>query len=411
VDSCGVRISMNEADSGLYGDVDLVLAALRTGPVGLGLRHVREQIVLPSLDAVRASRQQSSWARIAELGIDFTCVIGAVDDSDGTVQEFADHIRDALGGNDGMVAAVENGNEPNDPSEPWNAADPEGWVSLCRTRQQQMGSVFRSDPMLDQIMLAGPSLTGGAGVVKYEALGDLAPDIDLGNFHYYPGSRRQSMPSVELDSIVASVGTNAPGLPVVCTETGMTNATNGAGAMASTPEAVAGVYLPRLPLDHLSRGVSRVFYFELLDDHLNPSGTNPNDHFGLLRYNTQLEPKPAYVAFKRLLDLLRDPGPAFDAVGLELRVSDVPDAYRQLLFQKADGRRYLCMWRDVSVWDQVSNQSVEVDPVDVTVETSSDFSVAVYQPDRQTAPLGRYDRVRTVTVPLAGHVKVLEFTA
>ena len=412
VDSVGVRTAMREGATSLYGDVALVLDALRDDATGLGLRHVREQLILPANDAAQAASQQRAWPQLAALGIDFTSQIGAAPDgSDGTVDEFATYLRQTLGGRDGLVSTVENCNEPNSPAAAWNRSDPTAWIGLCRSRQAAMAARFRPDPALSHIRLAGPSLAGGAGLLKYQALGDLSPDIDLGNFHYYSGIRRLSTPSAELDSILRGVAINAPGQPVICTETGM-NQGRQTAAIAPHPEPVAASYMPRLVLDHFSRGVSRVFIFELLDDHPDPGFTDQESHFGLLRYsNGSLEPKLSYISLKRLLDLLREPGAEFTPSGLAMLVQGAPPDYRQLLFQKSNGRHYLCMWRDVSIWNQTTSTPIDVQEYAVRVTLATATTINVYRPAKQTPPVSTYSQTVSVEVPLAGDVNVLEILA
>lgn len=410
VDIMGVRTTLY-ASATAYGNVPLVLNAVRDDAKGLGIRHLREAIILPSVNATMASKQRAAWPQFAALGIDFTSVIGDPDDSDGTVAAYASYIKEYLGGNSGLVSTVENSNEPNDTSSPWNKTNPDGWIPLVRARQQQMATVFRNDPALNRIKLAGPTITGGAGIAKYQQLGDLSPNIDLGNFHYYSGNRKLSTPAAELDDILMGLSVNAPGKSVICTETGMHQANYATSPMAPTPEDVAGVYMPRVALEHYFRGINRVFEFELFDDVANPSFSDQEAHFGLLRYNTKtLDKKPAYLSLKRLLDLLREPGASFEPEGLYMQVTGAPDDYRQILFEKSDGRRYLCMWRDVSIWDQVLNKPINVPIETLTLTLSTPADIKLYRPSKQVLPDATYEGVTTLDIALVGSVIVLEIS-
>ena len=84
-------------------------------------------------------------------------------------------------------------------------------------------------------------------------------------------------------------------------------------ATCRVPEDVAGVYTPRVLLEHFLKGEKRVYTYELLDEFDDPGKTNPEANFGLL--HRDLSPKPAYTAMKNLLGLLSDPGPAFTPDG------------------------------------------------------------------------------------------------
>ena len=91
-----------------------------------------------------------------------------------------------------------------------------------------------------------------------------------------------------------------------------TNTTNG---HLPVPEDVAGVYTPRVLLDHYLRGEKRVYTYELVDEFDDPGLTDPEAHFGLL--HRDFTPKPAFSAMKNLLGLLNDPGPAFTPTSID----------------------------------------------------------------------------------------------
>jgi hypothetical protein len=153
------------------------------------------------------------------------------------------------------------------------------------------------------------------------------------------------------------------------------------------PEDVAGIYMPRLLLEHVGRGEQRMYSYELIDSFADPELTNPEAHFGLLRHD--LSPKPAYTAMKRLLALLADPGPAFTPGALAVTATGFPADARYLLTEKRDGTFVLLVWRDVSIYDPVAQQPLEVEPVHSTLTFETPRALTVHRPSTSAEPVAR----------------------
>ncbi len=151
------------------------------------------------------------------------------------------------------------------------------------------------------------------------------------------------------------------------------------------PEDVAGVYTPRVLLEHYLRGEKRVYTYELIDEFDDPGLTNPEAHFGLLRRD--LSPKPAYTAMKNLLGLLDDPGPAFTPAPLPVKVTGYPSDGKYVLTQKRNGQYVLLLWRDVSIYDPVTQTPQPVTPTNVTLQLAKGMNLSVYRPSEGTAPV------------------------
>ncbi|HWL99380.1 MAG TPA: hypothetical protein VNP20_18710 [Nocardioidaceae bacterium] len=403
----GVRTNLAAANNSLYGNIPLVASALND----LGIRHIRERMVLPDSSSTQARNQREGWQRLASMvpRLRVSGITGTVDDSQGTVAEFAAYIESALGGSSGVVGSVENANEPNAPDLPWNQDDPDGWVAPTRARQRAMAHVFRGRPGLQGLDVLGPSLSGGAGRRQYHQLGDLSSSLDVGNFHVYPGNDEPGTPSTGLDEAISALRANAGTKPYWCTETGMHQGMLSRAAMAYYPESVAAEYIARIPLEHFSRGVSRVYLFELLDDEFDPVFLDNQAHFGLLRYQVPTPtPKPAYDALRRLLALLHDPGPTFRPQGEPVTLRGAPADCRHLLLQKRDARRYLCLWRDVPLWDLSRNRAIPVEPVPVGVDIGRPGRVRSHVPADASGPVRTESGVSGMSVDLGGSVVILE---
>lgn len=397
-DSLGVRTSLREANTTRYGDLDLVESTL----ADLGIRYLRETMTHFTKNATQHNNQRAAFWRLhRNLGVRWCAIIGQADDSGGTVQQFADQIKTVYGGARGAVEAVENGNE-------WNGANGPGaplWHQQLRTRAQQMAAIFRGDPALSALRLIGPALVGGAGTVKYADLGDISAWTDKGNYHYYPGNKQQSTPTIDVPLIYQGQRIAFPGLPVWCTETGMHQADSSAQAMTYHPEDVAATYMPRLVLEHLRAGDERVYLFELLDDRDNPAYDQIEDHFGLVRHDGTR--KPAYDTLKWLLDTLADPGRearSFRPANLPVQVTNAPADLRRLLFAKSDGSHVLALWRGGSVWSQTSHAPIPVAPVTVGVQLPATYRIT--KTVGAGAPVGVIGS--STTVDLGGAVALVE---
>ena len=198
----------------------------------------------------------------------------------------------------------------------------------------------------------------------------------------YPGGYQ---PSNEISQITTAIRGSIPSKPLVTTEAGYHNALNTTNGHRPVPEDVAGVYPPRVLLEHFLRGEKRVYTYELIDEFDDPGLTNPEAHFGLLRRDWS--PKPAYTAMKNLLGLLDDPGPSFTPAAAPGQGHRLPGRREYVLTQKRNGQYVLLLWRDVSLYDPVTQQPQPVTPTNVTLQLAKGKNRQVYRPSEGTAPV------------------------
>lgn len=362
VDRYGVGIHLNFLDTP-YRDADAVAAALAE----LGVRHVRDDLYL------NAPRQYAAIAKVAEQGIRFDLIMGRPG-TDATPADYVQVVADRLPAS--AVESIEGVNE-------WDLFgpdEPEEWVPQMHAWQEALWTAAKANPATAHLPVLSPAL---AFRWNYAAAGDLSTYADVANAHMYPGGYR---PSNEITRITRAVRESLPDEPLVTTEAGYHNATAAEGGHRGVPEDVAGIYLPRLLLDHLARGEQRMYSYELIDSFDDPDLTNPEAHFGLL--NHDLSPKPAFTAMKRLLALLADPGPAFEPQTLPIAATGFPADAHYLLTQKRDGRFVLLLWRDVSIFDPVEQQPLDVTPADVTIDVGSPRDFTVHRPSTSAEPVG-----------------------
>jgi hypothetical protein len=194
-------------------------------------------------------------------------------------------------------------------------------------------------------------------------VGDVSSVTDIGNLHNYKGgwnpgfsgSFGYDYPNYLSDALAISLaGITNPDQPVVSTETGYTNAIatqdNQVGYPPGTvapydansvSEAIAGTYMPRVPLTAWQSGIQRTYVNELV--------SSPGLDYGLLRGDGT--PKPAFLTLSNLLYLLSDPGPAFQVTPLSYSIFGGDSTLQHLLLQQRDGSYYLVLWLESSTSD------------------------------------------------------------
>lgn len=374
LDSIGVGTHWEYRDS-VYGlHTAELIADLRT----LGVRHVRGYDPLISRE-------------LARYGIDSMLVAGPEAGSPARIAETVA----AANASGSVISAVEG---PNEPDLFWprfhysyNGQDfPAGVVAYQRDLYQSL----KSRPDTANVSVIGPSL--GKTYNPPDAPNPFQPasmtkSVDFGNFHPYPfggnsfsqpffyGTIQKyywsgNFPSVNLDEFPYAREVYSPPFaprPMVATETGYPT------FAAGVSEAVQAKYIPRLFAEYFRLGVQRTWLYELVDIGPDPSGTEMDRHFGLLRHD--LTPKPAFVALRALLALIgsgirSEPGPPA-AVTLTPKMPPGFDrtAYvHSLMLRQSPTQNLLLIWHEVASTDTSASppRSIDVPPgtVDVAVE-------------------------------------------
>lgn len=373
VDSYGIGIHLPFLDTP-YADPDKVADALSD----LGVRHVRDDLFLDN------PRQYDAIRTVAERGIRFNLIMGRPD-RPGTP---ADYVRTVAGLPAGAVESVEGVNE-------WDlfGGEPD-WAAETVAWQADLHKAVRSTPATASLPVLSPAL---AFRWNYADLPDLSEWSDVANAHMYPGGHR---PTNEVGPITSALRSILPTEPLIVTEAGYHNAVNTTNGHHPVTEQVAGAYLPRLLLDHVSRGHERVYSYELIDEHADPGRTNPEAAFGLLRHDWS--PKPAYTAMKTLLGLLSDPGPEFDTKPLRVAAAGWPADGRYLVTQKRDGTHVVLLWRDSQLFDPTRRETLPDPSASVTLRLGRTLDIGVH---RLTGPEPVSESTgSSITLPMDGSV-------
>ncbi len=344
-----------------YADAPAVANALSN----LGVRHVRDDL------NVNNPRQYAGIKTVADKGIKFNLIMGNPS-SPNSAADYVNTVATQLPA--GSVESVEGSNE-------WDLFSGGDllWPVNLLTRQRELYQASKANPATANLPVLSPAL---AFKWNYVTAGDFSQYADYANAHMYPGGYK---PSNEISQITTAVRGSIPNKPLVTTEAGYHNALNTTNGHLPVPEDVAGVYTPRVLLEHYLKGEKRVYTYELIDEFDDPGLTNPEAHFGLLRRD--LSPKPAYTAVKNLLGLVSDPGPGFTPAPLPVKVAGYPADGKYVLTQKRNGQYVLLLWRDVSLYDPVTKQPQAVTPTNVTLQLAKNSNIKVYRPSQGADPV------------------------
>lgn len=381
-DAFGVN-AVTSSSTGVWGKRDLMADRLKE----LGVSHIRCRLFKDNRGQLEMLR------RLASAGIRSNLVLGDPRNQIGTPEELVNLAATQL---PGVVSSFEGANE-------WNLNGGSNWVGELRTHQARAYRAVKGNSRTRGLPVLAPALGRREGFAQ---LGNITGMCDVGNMHLYPGGWEPSRLIDEQRGMLRAVsGTQ----PIMITETGWHNAKNSRATHFYTSEEVAGIYAPRLLLEHFLRGTRRVFLYEIVDDHAEPGRNDHEAHFGLLR--SDFSRKPAFVALANMMRLLDSGGASsFQTGALEYGVSGAPSDLRQVLVQRRDGSFVLFLWRDVSIWDPQKERNLGCNTVSVQVNLARTARVQNFRPAATSRALSAVARTSSVKVPLSGEVVALEIT-
>ncbi len=221
------------------------------------------------------------------------------------------------------------------------------WVGSIKNYTILLSTIVKSDEMLRNIPIIGPSLTS---LEAYEAVGNMDQYIDYANLHlyqwgYWPGNEgwngKGAIPSITYYVNFYAHQQSPSGKLVQTTETGYQDNLQNKGLS----EVADGKYAVRAFAEFFRRGIYRTFKYELVNQDI----PGPEGAFGLLR--NDLSEKPSFRAVKNLIAILSDKGPSFQPGTLNYILNGSTDNVRQMLFQKRNGDFYLMIWAELSCWN------------------------------------------------------------
>ncbi len=385
VNSIGVNVHLGYTDTP-YGDHRRIEDKLRE----LGVRYVRDGAAQGRPAVYEAMRG------LASCGIGVNLIVGDPlrRFGSGTLEQQLALIKKELRG---AVVSLEAPNE-------FDNQGYDNWLPVIRDYQRRLYESAKSDPVLERLPVVGPSFVDWA---NQRRLGDISRWLDQGNMHSYPSGREPDLDS-HLREQLGAAEVSSGSKPVEATETGYHNAVNVPASFGHRPasEKAAGVYMPRLYLDYFRRGIVRTFAYELIDEHPDPGHVNSESSFGLLR--NDLSEKPAFVSLKRLIALLRDPGPSFKPGRLRYTISGPSSDLRRLLLEKRDGSFYLALWQADSVWDPAKATPLDPAGRELRLELAQPARIELHRPNEGRAPVKRACGARSLRFQVSPSVSVVK---
>ena len=361
VDSVGVNVHLSYTDTS-YANFSGVQNALQT----LGVRHIRDGLIdtawTPYYDRLN---------QLGQAGIKAT-LITSPNETEALLVAYPGRVTNSFEAYEG-------------PNEYDNSGDP-NWASTLNNFMTLLHGAVKSNASTSKFPIVGPSLTQAA---SFAEMAPSAVSFDYANLHNYPGGRNPGTPGWgsggygSIDWNLALTSGAWPNNPVITTETGYVNDLS---QMNSVPEDVSGKYLPRVLLEQWMNGINRTYIYELVD-----VGNGHGDNgYGLL--HSDFSPKPAYNAIVNMLGLLSDPGPTFQAGGLNYKLSGNLANVQHLLLEKRNGTFYLAVWVEQPSYDVNAKKELSVAAQQVTVQTAQQMRINVHQIDAsgnmQTSSLG-----------------------
>ena len=363
VDSIGVATHLNSGYlNTAYGNYSIIKSRLQE----LGIRHIRDG----GKDAILNQRLQD----LATIGIKSTLVM---DPRDGTKPTDAVTIAKAV---PTSIEAVEGPNETDLFNFTYNG---KSFPQATRDYQNALYAAIKGDSATATLPVLMPSMGWAKNA---ERLGALSSG-DIGNMHSYPALGNPPTHDIDWWHIPYARVICGASKPIVATETGYHNALRDP-AGAGISELASSKYLPRLHLEYFNRGIKRAFLYEFIN-----LGTGPNqiDNFGLLRHDGS--PKPAFIALKNLIYLMKDTGGAnFSPGSLNYTLSgDMTNVHHTLVQKAGDGklptRFFLILWQEVKSWDNTNKKDIAVPNRNLTLTLNTVIHQAtLFQPIKSTTP-------------------------
>ena len=270
-----------------------------------------------------------------------------------------------------VCLAVEGINEPNHNRS--GGSVPSNWRELTLQKQKALWQAVQAVPALRGKPVLGPSLQmvkATEADFKWFAANGLNNYMTHAGTHCYASG---GYIDTNFDSKTRVMRTYWK-KPVWITETGYTNAIAGTGGQRAVPESVSGIYAPSAVLEAIDRNW-KVNWFEVMDDVDAGAKNDAESNFGLWAVGSTSSPagwrpKPAAVALKKILNGLKDPGPAYQPRAMGLRVAAATPDVRWTALGKRDGSVQLYLRRTVDVYDPRTERKLSVASVKVTITTA-----------------------------------------
>ncbi|MBK6887588.1 MAG: hypothetical protein IPH03_14880 [Tetrasphaera sp.] len=381
VDSVGVVTHFRYADT-TYGQVDALLGKVKA----LGVHHIRDGLTPNPTPELLAA-----FHKLPDYGIRLNLVVGSAGVSDGVLPDPAALLGVAHdSGLRPIVETIETANE-------WDSKGGPQWLPDLQNYQCALFDAVHQNAEWADVPVIGPSV---ARRFRVPLLTGMADCQDYVNAHNYANG---APPEDALD-LLDQARANAPGKPIIVTETGYHTALNRTQNQRPVTEDVKAQYLLRTLLENYAAGVTRTYVYQLADERVDPTLTEQEAYFGLIR--PDLSETPAYQALQSLTSLLADQGTGA-ALTAPNAVTVTPSAQAQgtagevhhLLLTKADGTEYVVLWQRAALPDPAAaSTTVRIDLAKPAAAFVVDGRGVTAQPQGNSVTVTGLDRVKVVQI-------------
>jgi len=397
----GVVTHMAYTD-GEYANVPQVIQSLQY----LGITAVRDGIsdgYDPISGQYNGSAPLSTYLTLAQAGVKFnflTFAGGAVTSTALTGQ--LDLMQQVEAATPGSVVALEGPNEINNQPVTWNGAPDATCAEELDDALELQKALYKevhTNPAwkgVKVVMLTGANAYLGAdscSLPDHPNVGAVKGYADFDNQHPYPPNG--SAPNAAINPVNSIPGNTAP---EVYTETGYSS---GGGTTGAVSQYVQCMYGLDLFFDAAFYGVTRTYWYDLLDAYA-PGSRQGDDSYGLFDYLGN--PKPLAISLHNLEAIMADAGtrslkvPAFEPAGL-------PATGNSLALGRRDGTSGdFVIWAEPMLWNEGSGTQLQPSSATVTISLGKTYStVWVYDPTKGINPVQTATAASQIIVTLVDH--------
>jgi len=396
-DAVGVNTHLNFKWTLYYSHYDDII---KPRLIELGVKHIRDHFG----DATAESRY-------AELAHNYCIKLLLINNDEGTDLVDVKNEVKRLNGLDPEKPVVDLIEPANERDNGWK----KDWGKLC-TYLTDYKQIFKGDKATASIPLLGPSFadTKSSAVNLANVCKSVSDKMDIANLHaysgLYPESRFSGGWGISFTNAIERYKAISAGKPVVESESGYKMA-DGMDVLPAVSQRNAAKYSPRLVLERLRSGVSRVYFYQLI---------NALEDFGML--NDDGTPRLHYTSIKNFISLMKHEGSAFATGTLGYALKGNTENIHQMLFQKRNGKYMLLLWQGVdgSAKGTVEKNYVDVENPEAKIKLSlahNASSIKIYRPSFNQLPDGngvdpvtvlKNEKIIYFSVP--DHILVVEIT-
>lgn len=378
VESIGVNVHVEYTD-GKYANAANVVKDLAY----LGVDQVRDA----SLNV--NNEGQDSYGVLANAGIKFDMML------EGTSITSSLKLLDSfVAAHPGSISAIEGLNEINNWPITYNGLTGN---AAGVAYQNALYSAVKADASLSKLPVF--NLTNDTS---------LAAKADFANVHAYPWAGAQAYATLK-EALQTQTSAMA-GKPAVLTEAGYYTLPNDTSSWGGVDYATQAKLTLNLLMDSIKLGMKQTYLYELLDAYADPSGADPEKHFGLFDINNN--PKPVATALHNLTTLLADTGAtatSFTPGTLNYTISGLPSTASSLLIQKSSGVYEIVIWNEPTIWNDATHKAIAAAATTATVSFGATAAtVSVFDPLVDVTAKAALSSVGQVTVSLTDHPIVVE---